>query len=459
MDHQRITPRGSPNDYSTHSSYEKMTFMVKREVKQYLDDGRKSLDEGQIDKALQHYQKAVEIDPSCALCHFNLGYALHEGGHLEKARESYQKAIELEPTCSLFLEHLARLYFENTDYREAIRVFRRASLVGQIQPISIGLWGRALFEQGLYEQSIETFEHLLEKEKNPAIQNGANYWLAIANLKLHRIAAARRITEQLLKEKETDNKLLHELGENFIEAKCLSLAKRIFKRLSHGKEDALLVRLRLEDIFSIEKQIDEMLPRLFDGDEERLLHQIHSLKEFGNDRISKALLSFLDSPSAPVRESVIRYQTAFGYDVSEQILPYLEDPIGYVREAAFDYFEKMDDQEFLEFMAQGLNDPLQIIRTRAVKFIGRFGSIEKLPALEMAYTDPKNKDCREEIRKAITSIKRRYQKKHDSLSQMGFAEKIDGSDQNTRYDWKFWLLLTFHIAAIAYFIYFVLIRL
>ena len=81
--------------------------------------------------------------------------------------------------------------------------------------------------------------------------------------------------------------------------------------------------MRLEDIHSIEKQIDEMLPRLFDGDEERLLHQIHALKEFGNDRISKALLSFIDAPSAPVRESVIRYQTAFGYYVSEQIKPYL----------------------------------------------------------------------------------------------------------------------------------------
>jgi len=456
---KRFAPLDPTEGDSTPSSVDKLTFMVKREVKQHLDAGKKFLSQGHIKEAVQQYQKAVETDPGCALCHFHLAYACHEGGDLEYARERYEKAVELEPTCCLFLEHLARLHFESQDYREAARFFHRASLVGQIQPLSLGLWGRALFEQGLFEQSIEAFEQLLEREQSPQIYAGANYWLAIANLKLRRIAAARDIAIQLLSDKNADHKILCDLGEHFIEAKCLSLARNIFERLAISKEEVLLVRLRLEDIRSIERQIDEMLPKLFDGDEERMLHQIHALKEFGNDRISKAMLSFIDSPSAPVRESVIRYQTAFGYDVPKSIVPLLKDPIGYVLEAAYDYFDKRNDGGFLDVIVEGLKDPIPSIRKIAARYVGRFGEIEKLPLLEMSLTDPANAECREELRKAVSTIKERFQKKNDALYQTQIALMPEKNEKSFAVDWRFWVVVFFQLTAITYFVYFLLKRL
>jgi len=456
---RHFLPGPSAPDSETHHADEKMTFMVKREVKQHLEDGKASLESGNLQEAINHYQKAVNADPSCALCHFNLGYAYHEDAQYEAANERYEKAIELEPTCSLFLEHIARLQFETLDYHESARMFQRASLVGPIQPVSLGLWGRALFEQGHYEESIEAFERLLEQtEQTEEIKMGAEYWLAVSHTKLNRVAAARRIAGRLLSKDEIDAKILSDLGENFIEARCLSLARRIFERLAIEKEELLVARLRLEDIRSIESQIEDMLPRLFDGDEERTLHQIHSLREFGNARISKALLSLLNTTSAPIRESIIRYQTSYGYDVSEHILPSLQDPVSYVRDAAFDYFEKLDNEKHIHDIKNGLEDSLLSVRLKTARMIGRFGTIEMLPLLEMSMTDPRNKEIRLEIRRAIQSIKKHYQKRIDSLSKMPSQTNHNIDSIHNAKDWRFWMLLLLQFAFVGYFVYVLLIR-
>lgn len=449
----------SPSEMGTAASPDKVTFMVKKEVKQLLEAGKTHFDEGRIQEAIKHYKLALDADPSCALCHFNLGYAYHEDGQHDAARERYEKAVEMEPTCSLFLEHLARLHFETLEYQEAGRLFQRASMVGPIQPVSLGLWGRALFEQGHYEHSIDAFERLLRKKQRHEIQMGARYWMAVAHTKLGRIAAARKITEELLKYDEIDSKILYDLGENFIEARCLSLARAIFERLAVNREELLMARLRLEDIKSIESQIDEMLPKLFDGDEERTLHQIHALREFGNDRISKALVSLINTPSAPIRESVIRYQTSFGYNVASNILPLLADPVQYVREAAYDYFEKLDRGEFVQDLLPGLEDPQPDIRLKAIRFIGRFGAADVLPKLEMAVTDPRNRDCHRELRQAVNSVKRRFQKTQDEMSRVCIPDNSSPENNTPVKDWKFWMLLLLQTAFAGYFIYVVMFRL
>lgn len=440
-------------------STRKVTFMVRREVKRRLEEGRAFMDVGKVDDALECYRAALGEDPSCALSHFNMGYALHEKGLYDAARDAYRKAVELEPTCSLFLENLARLQFDMLDYQEAARHYYRAALVGPIQSISLGLWGRALFEQGLYEQAVETFESLLERQQPPDIVVGARYWLAVAHAKLGRLAAARRMAEAILAEPNIDPKILSELGEHFVEARCLSLAHALFERLTQQKEEMLSARLRLEDIRNIEHQIDEALPRLFDGDEERLLHQIHSMREFGCDRVSKALLSLIDSPSAPVRESIVRYQTAFGYDVSEKVLPLLKDEVPYVREAAYDYFEKLDRGDYIKQIALGLRDHSPEIRARAARLLGRFSAIELLPELEMMIGDPLSRSCKKEFREAIASIKRRYQKKQDTLYQMkAYTVKTTNDGFPSPRDFRFWILVSVQMAFVAYFIYYLFFR-
>jgi tetratricopeptide (TPR) repeat protein len=444
--------------HSLESDSRKVTFLVKKEVKQLLDAGRNYLDEGRLQEAILHYKKALDADPGCALCYFNLAYASHENGDNNSAKSYYEKAVELEPTCSLFLEHLARLNFERKEFREAIRLFQRAAMVGKLQPLGIGLWGRALFELGMYEQSLVTFENLLEAENREEIQIGAYYWLAISQIKIGRIAAARRTTEKILSFRNADHKILYDLGENFIETRCLSLAKKLFERLIIEKEELLLARLRIEDIRSLENKINDILPNLFNLEEELLLHQIHVLQEFGNDRVSKALLSFATMDSAPVRESVIHYQTTYGYNVADKLLFLLNDEFGYVREAAYDYYETLDDEKYLHHLLPGLEDPIPSIRRKTAKIIGRFGSIEYLPTLEMAMEDPRNHDCKVDIRQAISSVKQRYQKNIDALYNITIPVDLTEEGKTKRKGWKLWLFLFLQFSLLAYFLYVLLTR-
>lgn len=436
-----------------------LTFLVKRNVKQHLLAGKAYMEQKRFQDAIKEYSNALKIDPKSPLCHFHLAYALHEDGQTEPATRHYEKAIELEPTCSLFIETLARLKFETLEYEEATQLFYRASMAGSIQPLSLGLWGRALYEQGFYEDSIHTFEQLLQRCDTREVVIGTLFWQIRASIKLGRMAAARKLTLRILRQKEVDCNFLNELGESFIEARCLSIARQIFEKLAIDKEEFLLARLRLEDIRSLEKEIDKILPKLFDGDEERLLHKIHALREFGDDKISKALLSLINAPSAPVREGIIRYQTTFGYDVASHILPLLKDDTTYVREAAYEYFDKLDQKKYLCDMKDGLNDSSLFIRKIVTQFLGRYGTFESAPLLEMAYDCPENKEIRKIIKESIVSIKRRYQENIDSLYKVSAIPIEIREIGSSSFSFKYCFVLTLQILFILYFLYFVFAKL
>ena len=408
--------------------------------------------------AIEEYHAAVQLDPKCGISQFNLAYAYHEDGQYEMAREHYQRAIDIEPSCPYFLEHLARLNFEILDYSEAARLFHRASMIGPIQPLSIGLWGRALFEQSLYEESIVAFQQLLERDRQPSIQVGAKYWQTIANIKLGKMASARKIVESLLLQKRADYKVLYDLGENFIEARCLDLARKIFEKISMEREEFILSRLRLEDIRNLEKEIDEMLPGIFEGDEEKLLYQIHALSEIGDERVSKAMLSLIDHSSPLVRENIIQYQIKYGFDVTERLLPLLNDSTDFVRDTAYDYLEKLDDPRYSKQISPGIYDKVITIRRKTIRFLGKFSTIEILPILEMMLTDSDNREIFRDIRSSISSIKRRYQENIDSLCLKSANPNQKQNNSIIYFPWRFWLAILLQGAFILYFIYFLLIR-
>ncbi len=402
----------------TQPSRDRLVFMVKKDVKRLLEAGRKSFNEGEIEQAIQHYERALDVDSSCALIHFNLGYAYHEEGRYEHARECYTKAIELEPTCSLFLEHLARLNFETLDYQEAIKLFNRASLVGPIQPLSLGLWGRALYESGLYEDAISAFENLLGREEQTGIQVGARFWLVISNLKLDRIAQARKLADEILQAEEVEQKVLLDLGEHFLRVRCLDLARRTFERLAREHEELMIARLRLEDIRNLERKIGEILPNLFEGDEERVLHHCNALRHFGSDKLSRALMAFLVSSSPLIREAVLDYNTTYGYDIADRAMPLLHDRVPFVRLKTAQYFDKLDDPQHLPALMPLLEDSKPEIRKVTAGFLARHGTMEQLPQLEIALSGPNPDDVRMAMREAVFKIKRRHQERVDAMANM-----------------------------------------
>ena len=61
----------------------------------YYNRGKAFEDDKNYRKALEDYEKAIELNPSFALAHNNLVHAYRAAGELEAARTHCQKATEL----------------------------------------------------------------------------------------------------------------------------------------------------------------------------------------------------------------------------------------------------------------------------------------------------------------------------------------------------------------------------
>jgi len=77
-------------------------------------------------ESMAAYQKAIELDPSLASAHTNLGNLYYRQGNREKAGECYTTASVLDPEQSEARYNLANLYEEEGNLNMAIAEYRRA---------------------------------------------------------------------------------------------------------------------------------------------------------------------------------------------------------------------------------------------------------------------------------------------------------------------------------------------
>ena len=82
---------------------------------------------GEMDKAIEAYKKAIELDVEnqSAAPHHNLANAYRSEGMLKEAEEEYKKAIAIDKKFYFSYANLASLYLKNKQYNEAISVLKR----------------------------------------------------------------------------------------------------------------------------------------------------------------------------------------------------------------------------------------------------------------------------------------------------------------------------------------------
>jgi hypothetical protein len=78
---------------------------------------------GQMDEALVHAKRSVELDPMSPLGVLNLGRLLHAMGHRVDAYNMYSRALNLVPDYAPAHYSLGMLYMESGDYLRANREF------------------------------------------------------------------------------------------------------------------------------------------------------------------------------------------------------------------------------------------------------------------------------------------------------------------------------------------------
>jgi len=83
--------------------------------------------QGIYDKALTHFQKAVEIDPEYARAWCGMGTIYRNQEKYEEAFENYNKAIELDPGYVVCYDNLGIAYFRTGNDGEAKKAFTKAA--------------------------------------------------------------------------------------------------------------------------------------------------------------------------------------------------------------------------------------------------------------------------------------------------------------------------------------------
>ncbi|MDD5489639.1 MAG: tetratricopeptide repeat protein [Candidatus Moranbacteria bacterium] len=83
--------------------------------------------QGDMQKAIDEFKKAIEINPNYADAYHNLGNTYQAMGQLDLAMENYQKAASINPQLWQSYQNMAAIYFNAGDYQKALENIKKAA--------------------------------------------------------------------------------------------------------------------------------------------------------------------------------------------------------------------------------------------------------------------------------------------------------------------------------------------
>jgi len=113
---------------------------------------------GQLDIAVQYYEKALSIKPDYAKAHYNLGIALQELGKLHDSVKSYENSIALEPENAQVHNNLSILLRELDQLEKAEASCRKAIVLDPEYAEAYSSLSIILYANGHLNSALESIE-------------------------------------------------------------------------------------------------------------------------------------------------------------------------------------------------------------------------------------------------------------------------------------------------------------
>ena len=164
-------------------NYEKLLWSQSQQVElaqnnvnefiQAHNKGLSLLEENQFPAALEHFERALTIEPTSYEGHHNKGMVLEKMGRLQEAVSHYQQAIEYCPESSRTFNNLGNAYRELDLLDEAIKSFKKAIELDPNYAEAFSNLGWTLFRLQEYQQSKEYFKKAIKINPglSPAVFN------------------------------------------------------------------------------------------------------------------------------------------------------------------------------------------------------------------------------------------------------------------------------------------------
>lgn len=147
-----------------------------REAIQYFNAGISYHQQGNAPKAIQSYQKVLELDPNHIEAYNNLGILYQEIGDLDKAYQSYQKAIEINPRYEKALNNAGIILLLKGEEEQAIAIFQNILSFNPDHLESHIHLGTLYKKKGLIEKGIDSYQKALKIDPRYGI---AHYHLGL----------------------------------------------------------------------------------------------------------------------------------------------------------------------------------------------------------------------------------------------------------------------------------------
>ncbi len=124
---------------------------------------------GQVDEAITHYQKALELKPDHAEAHTNLGNAFRKKDQADKAITCHLKALEYKPNYAEAHNNLANACLQTGQMDDALAHYLKALKLKPDYADAHCNLGSALLQLGRVDEAIIHFQKALEHKPNIAL--------------------------------------------------------------------------------------------------------------------------------------------------------------------------------------------------------------------------------------------------------------------------------------------------
>jgi tetratricopeptide (TPR) repeat protein len=134
---------------------------LRDEKEKLIMEAKKLSFDGNISQAAILYRKAIEIDPKCDACYYELANALIYEDKEQEAKENAEAAYNLDPENPWFALLYGRLCYHFKEYDKAQRLFRQILVHhGKKQEVWFGL-ASAYEEQKFYPEALGILDSML----------------------------------------------------------------------------------------------------------------------------------------------------------------------------------------------------------------------------------------------------------------------------------------------------------
>ena len=153
------------------------------------------LNEGKYKEAIEKFTEAITEDPENPIFYYYRGAAFEKTGDLDKAMEDYQKSVELKPDFILPTANIGKIYAKKREFEKAIEFYKEAVELGDQDATNYYNYGVCLMNLGKNEQAKEVLEKLIFLDEN---YSDAYYQLGIIYIGLGDSAKAKEFLQKFI---------------------------------------------------------------------------------------------------------------------------------------------------------------------------------------------------------------------------------------------------------------------